>query len=181
MLLIQTNRRLRPIFLLIIEPEKLPVIFPIPTGIGHVGEAFTFDLVRDFVEGRENIGRRRALRAETFLFRQTQSANARENFQPGQEQPAERADYSPDKTSGDEVNGKKRRDQNPKRTGLLRERSLVTAQSNAEHEHAQRHEKTKKHYGSIWCWRRKLFQLIGIKIRQHFIARHQRRNVALIG
>ena len=54
-LLIQANRRLRAIFFLVKEPEKLPVIFPIPAGIVHVGEAFIFDLVRDFVERRENI------------------------------------------------------------------------------------------------------------------------------
>ena len=94
MLLVQTNRCLRAIFLLVKEAKKLPVIFPIPAGIVDVRESFILDLVRDIVEGRERRRRRAGFSAGALFLRQTQCADAGENFEPGQKQPAERADQS---------------------------------------------------------------------------------------
>ena len=55
MLLIQANRGLGAILLSVKQPEELPVIFPIPSGIVHVHEAFVLNFTGDFVQGREGV------------------------------------------------------------------------------------------------------------------------------
>src|SRR5437667_5492947 len=96
MLLVQANRRLRAVYRLVKEAEQLPVVFPIPSGIVHVDESFVLDFVRDLVERRESITRRRRLRAKLFLFRQTQCADAAKNFHPRQKEPRRRRNRSED-------------------------------------------------------------------------------------
>ena len=90
MLLVQANRRLRPILVLVKEPKELSVILPVPARIVDVLEAFVLDLAGDLVERRKNFRGGRALRPERLLLRQPQRPNASENFQPGQKKPAER-------------------------------------------------------------------------------------------
>ena len=55
MLLVQTNRCLRAIFLFVIEAKELFVILPIPARIANMLEALVLDLPRDIVERRENV------------------------------------------------------------------------------------------------------------------------------
>ncbi len=57
-------------------------------------------------------GGRRALRAERFLAREAERADAGENFQPGEEEPAERAEEAEEPAAGDVINGEKRGGQN---------------------------------------------------------------------
>ncbi len=64
MLLVQANRRLRAIFLFVKQPEKLPVILPIPTGIVDMDESFVFDLARDLVQASEKCRSTAAISAE---------------------------------------------------------------------------------------------------------------------
>src|SRR6476660_9967303 len=54
-LLIQADSGLGTIFFSVEQPEKLPVIFPIPPGIAHVNEPFVFDLAGDFAKRRERV------------------------------------------------------------------------------------------------------------------------------
>ena len=55
MLLVQANRRLRPILLFVKEAEELFVILPIPAGVVDVFETFVLDVARDFVERRKDV------------------------------------------------------------------------------------------------------------------------------
>ena len=119
---VQTNRRLRAVFLAIKEPEELPVIFPVPAGVADVIESFALDLRGDLVEVRKNVTRRRAFRAQRFFAREPECADAGENLHPGKEEPAERADETEQPTAGDVVDGEKGGDENADRAGLLRER-----------------------------------------------------------
>ena len=151
MLLVQANGGLGMVLVLVKQTKELPVIFPVPAGVVHVHEAFVLDLARDLVEGRKNIRGGRTLRPKLFFLRQAERADARENFQPRQEEPADRGDGAERPAAGDEINGKKRGDENPERSDLLRKRGLETAQGDAERRHAEREKKAKEHYGLIWC------------------------------
>src|SRR5450631_2257118 len=93
-LLVQANRRLRPIFFLVKEPEKLAIIFPVPSRIVDVRESFVLDLAGDVFERGKNVRGGRTLRPERLLPRQTQRTNARKNFQPWQEEPAQCRDQT---------------------------------------------------------------------------------------
>ena len=107
-MLIQTDGGLGAIFFSVKQSEKLPVIFPIPSGIAHIDETFVFDLARDFAKCRERIGRGRTLRSKLFLFRKAQRADPRENFQPRQKEPGYRCDHAPHPAIGSEIESKKR-------------------------------------------------------------------------
>src|SRR5207237_9146995 len=128
-----------------------PVICPVTPSVVHVHEAFGLELARDLVEGGKNIRVGRTLRPKLFFLRQAERADARENFKPRQEEPADRGDGAEHPAAGDEINGKKRGDENPERSDLLRKRCLKTAQGNAERRHAEREKKAKEQYGLIWC------------------------------
>jgi hypothetical protein len=84
-LLVQANRGLRTIVGPVKEPEKLPVVLPVPAGVINVGETFVFDFTADVVERGKQAGRRRSLGSQPLLFRQAQCANTGENLQPRQE------------------------------------------------------------------------------------------------
>ena len=147
MLLIQADRGLGAVVVLVKQTKKLPVIFPVPAGIVHVNKPLVLDLARDFIECGENVRGRRAFRPEPFFLRQTQSANAGENLQPGQKEPAHSRDRAEDMVAGNEINRQIGRDQNAERAGFLRKGALVTAEGDAEHHHSEREEKSEKHYG----------------------------------
>ena len=55
MLFVQTDGGLGAVLRFVKQPKKLPVIFPIPSGIVHVNEAFVLNLARDFVQGRKGV------------------------------------------------------------------------------------------------------------------------------
>jgi hypothetical protein len=131
-LLVQANGRLRAVFRLVKKPEKLPVIFPIPSGIVHVDESFVLDFVRDFVERRESITRRRRLRAKLFLFRQTQRADAGKNFQPRQKEPRRRRNRSEDMAVSGKIDQQVGNDEDCDGSGLLGKRTLKTAQGDCQ-------------------------------------------------
>src|SRR6266446_5077646 len=151
MLFVQADGGLGTVFVFVKQAKELPVIFPVPPGVVHVHEAFVLNLARDLVEGRKSIRGGRTLRPELFFLRQAKRTDASENFQPRQEEPAHCGDGAEHPAAGDEINGQKRGDKNPKRSGLLRKRCLKTAQGDAEHRHAEREKKAKEHYGLIWC------------------------------
>src|ERR1700675_850911 len=139
------------VLVLVKQTKELPVIFPVPAGVVYVHEALVLDLARDLVEGRKNIRGGRALWPELFFFRQAERADTSENFQPRQEEPADRGDCADYPAAGDEINSEKRGDKNSERSGLLRKRGLETTQCDAERRHAKREKKAKEHYGLIWC------------------------------
>ena len=69
MLLVQADGGLGPIIPFVEKPEELPVIFPVPTGIGNMSEALVLDFPADIIQPREEAGRRGALGTQLFLFR----------------------------------------------------------------------------------------------------------------
>src|SRR6476619_556459 len=104
MLFVQTNGRLRAIFCFVKEPEKLAVIFPIPTGVVHMNKPFVLDLTRDLVERWKCITRGRRFRAQLLLLWQTQRTNASENFHPLQKEPGHSRDCAKKGAVANEVN-----------------------------------------------------------------------------
>src|SRR5207248_9319283 len=88
MLLVQADRSLGSIFLLVKQTEKLAVILPIPAGITHMDEAFALYPARDFSQRRKTIRGRRAFRPERFFFWQPERANARKDLKPRQNERA---------------------------------------------------------------------------------------------
>src|SRR5437879_9828654 len=147
MLLVQADRGLGAVVVLVKQTKKLPVIFPVPAGIVYVDEPLVLDLARDFIERGENVQGRRAFRPELFFLRQTQSANAGENFQPGQKEPTHGRDRPEDVAAGNEINRQIGRDQNAESAGFLGKGALITAEGNAQHSHPESKEKSEKHYG----------------------------------
>src|SRR5450631_3111401 len=127
-LLVQANRRLRSIFFLVKEPEKLAIIFPVPARIVDMRESFVLDLAGDVLERGKNVRRGRILRPECLLSRQTQRTNARKDLQPGQKKPGERGDQTERPSVTHEINREKSGDEDTDRAGLLRERCLVAPQ-----------------------------------------------------
>src|SRR6266481_5362016 len=81
MLFIQANRGLGSILFSVKQPEKLPVIFPIPAGVAYVHESFLLDLARNVAERWKSVGRRRTFWPKLFFLWKPEGANARENFE----------------------------------------------------------------------------------------------------
>src|SRR5438046_9917695 len=107
MLLVQADRGLGSILFPIKQPEKLPVIFPIPPSIADMHKAFILDLARDLAKRRESIGRRRTFWTKLFLFRKPERTNAGENFQPRQKEPGHCRHQTPPPADCDEKNGQR--------------------------------------------------------------------------
>ena len=145
MLFVQTNCGLSAIVGLVKEPEKLPVIFPIPTGVVHVSEAFVFDFAADLIECRKQAGGGRTFGSQPLFFGQPQGPNAGENLQPRQKKPAGRPRNPPARISGDEINRQEGSDQDSKRSEFLRERSLIAAQRDTENSNAEGEKKPEQH------------------------------------
>ena len=145
MLLVQADRGLRTVVVLVEQPKKLPVIFPVPAGIVHVRETFILDLACDVVERRKNIGGGRAFAPELFFFWQTQSADAGENFNPRKKEPRRCCDRTEDVASRGEINQQIRNGENGERARFLGERTLKAPQRDGEHRHPKQNEKVKQH------------------------------------
>src|SRR5205823_1429300 len=122
------------------KPEKLAIIFPVPSRIIDVDKSFVLDLARNVFECGKNVGGRRTLRPERLLPRQTQRTNAGKNLQPGQEEPGECCDQTEPPAATYEINREKGRDEDADCPGLLRERSLVAPQGDGKNGNAQREE-----------------------------------------
>src|SRR5687768_3290977 len=84
----QADRGLGPLAWFVEKAEKLGVVVPIPAGVVHMLKLLGFNLLGDLVEGGENLRIRRALVAKIFLERQREAADAGEDFQPREEEPA---------------------------------------------------------------------------------------------
>ena len=69
MLLVQADGGLGPIISFVEKPKELPVILPVPTGIGNMGEALVLDFSADIVQAREKTGGRGTLGTQLFLLR----------------------------------------------------------------------------------------------------------------
>src|ERR1041385_4509865 len=145
MLFVQADRGLGLIFFSIKQPEKLPEIFPVPSGVAHVHEAFVFDLTSDLTQRRESVCRRWTFRPKLFFLRKPERANPGENFQPGQKEPAQCSGETPDPAPPDKINRKKSSGENAERAGLLGVRILKATQAKAEHGHADCKKNAKKH------------------------------------
>ena len=103
MLLVQTDRRLSAILFSIKQPEKLPEIFPVPSGIAYMHEAFVFDLARNLAQRWESVRRRRTFRPKLFFLRKPERADPGENFQPRQKEQAHCAGKTPYPAAGNEI------------------------------------------------------------------------------
>ena len=145
-LLIQADRSLRAIFFPVEQSEKLSVIFPIPPGVIAVHKSFLLDFARDFTQRRERFRRGGAFRPKLFFLRKPQCSNPGENLQPRQKQPAHCGNHTPQPLVCSKINGQKSSGQDPESPGLLRIRIVESAQTHAEHGHAERKKKTKKHH-----------------------------------
>ena len=88
MLLVQADRGLGSVLLLVEQTEELAVILPVPPGVAHLHKTFVLDLARDLAQRRECIGGRWILWPKLFFLRQPKRANARKNFKPRQKEPA---------------------------------------------------------------------------------------------
>src|SRR5207244_13659093 len=118
-LFVQADRRLGAILFSIKQPEKLPKIFPIPSSVAYVHEAFVLDLTLNLTERWERVRRRRTFRPKLFLLRKPERTNPGENFQPGQKEPAQCGEQPPHPTVGHKINGEKSGRENAERTGFL--------------------------------------------------------------
>ena len=145
MLFVQANRGLGSILFSVKQPEKLPIIFPIPSGVAYVYKAFILDLVGDVAERWERVRRRRTFRSKLLFFRKPERTNPGENFQPREKQPAYGGNQTPYPASGNKINSEKSGRENAERTDFLCIRVLKTAQADAEHGHAECNENAKKH------------------------------------
>src|SRR5947208_1054953 len=119
MLFVEADRGLGAILFSVKQPEKLPVIFPIPAGIAYVPESFVLDLARNLAERWESVRRRRTFRPELFFFRKPERTNARENFQPREKKPAHCGPHTPDPAAGNKINCKKSGSENAERARFL--------------------------------------------------------------
>ena len=79
----EANGGLRPVRLLVKEPEELLIILPVPAGVLDVFEGFLFNLARDVVKSGESVRRRRRFMAQIFFKRETEFSDARENLSQG--------------------------------------------------------------------------------------------------
>src|SRR5438445_10010597 len=145
MLFVEADRGLGAILFSVEQPEKLPVIFPIPAGIAYVPESFVLDLTRNLTERWESVRRRRTFRPKLFFLREPERTNSGENFQPWQKEPAHCGDQSPHPASGNKINCKKSSDENAERARFLEIRIMKTAQADAERDHAKCKKDAKKH------------------------------------
>ncbi len=88
MLLIEADGGLRSIFFPVKQPEKLPVIFPIPSGVAYVHEAFVLDFSRNVTQCWESVRRGRTFWPKLFFLWKPERTNPGENFKPMPSAPA---------------------------------------------------------------------------------------------
>src|SRR4029077_9489005 len=151
MLFVQADGRLGSILFSVKQPEKLPIIFPVPAGVTHVLEPFLLDLASNVTERWESIRRRRSLRAKLFFLREPERTNPSENFQPRQKQPTRCRGQTPQPAGRNEINREKSGRKDAERARFLCIRILKTAQADAEHDHPECKKDAEKHYGLISC------------------------------
>src|SRR5262249_46299743 len=77
--------------------------------------------------------------------------NAREDFDPWQKEPRRGRDCAKDVTITDKIDEEIRNNQDRDRAGLLRKRTLKTAERDREDPHPEQDEQLKEHQGLIWC------------------------------
>src|SRR5262249_51806772 len=103
MLLIQADGGLRSIFFSVKQPEKLPVIFPIPSGVTDMHEALVLDLSRNIAQCWESVRRWRTFWAKLFFLWKPQRTNPGKNFKPRKKQPAHCGRQTPSPAAGNEI------------------------------------------------------------------------------
>src|SRR5467141_666413 len=119
MLFVQADCGLRSVLFSVKQPEKLPVIFPIPPGVTYVYEPFVLDLASNVAERWESVRRRRSFRAKLFFLWKPEGTNPGENFQPRQKQPAHCRGQTPQPAAGNEINREKSGRENAERARFL--------------------------------------------------------------
>src|SRR5262249_18635880 len=119
MLLIQADGCLRSIFFSVKQPEKLTVIFPIPSRIADMHEALVLDFSRNITQRWESVGRGRTFWPKLFFLWKPERTNPGENFKPWKKQPAHRGGQTPNPATGNEIKREISGDQNAERARFL--------------------------------------------------------------
>src|SRR5437588_584585 len=102
-----------------VPPEKLPIIFPIPSGVAYVHEALVLDFSRNVTQCWESVRRGRTFWPKLFFLWKPERTNPGENFKPWKKQPAHRGGQTPDPAATNEINREVSGDQNAKRARFL--------------------------------------------------------------
>src|SRR5207247_6830638 len=75
MLLLGADGGPRSIFFPVKQPEKLPIIFPIPSGVAYVHEALVLDFSRNVTQCWESVRRGRTFCPKLFFIWQPERKN----------------------------------------------------------------------------------------------------------